>query len=125
MRPHGEPVGTGRAGSDFHLVESPDGWTLTISLSSRMLDALMGDDSPSGSGNDPSRGGNDPSRGGNVPSRGGNEQGDGSDGRSVSDDPAGDDASSRALPKFTVHVEPNLVSGQPFDARVVVVRPPL
>jgi hypothetical protein len=67
-----------RVQSDFHLVESTDGWTLTISLSSRMLDALMGDGT--------------------------------------------DDANS---PAFTVHVEPNLVSGDPFDARVVIVRPPV
>jgi hypothetical protein len=83
--------------TDFHLVESPEGWTLTISLSSRMLDALM-----------------------DVGSNAGNE------GRSTSHEPAADGISARqASPKFTVHVEPNLVSGDPFDARVVIIRPPV
>jgi hypothetical protein len=86
--------------SDFHLVESTDGWTLTISLSSRMLDALMGD---------------------------GTDQGEaGGAGRSTSPEQAADGVSAtQTSPKFTVHVEPNLVSGHPFDARVVIVRPPV
>jgi hypothetical protein len=86
--------------SDFHLVESADGWTLTISLSSRMLDALMGEGIDEGRAAD--------------------------EGRSTSPERAADAVSTaQASPKFTVHVEPNLVSGHPFDARVVIVRPPV
>jgi hypothetical protein len=65
---------------DFHLVESSDGWALTINLTRRMLDAFVQDE--------------------NV-----------------------DDEASANPAGFTVHIEPNLVPGQPFPATVFITRP--
>ncbi|MDP9091878.1 MAG: hypothetical protein M3N95_02795 [Actinomycetota bacterium] len=93
-------------GSDFHLVESSDGWTLTISLSSRMLDVLLGGTDVIADGD----GESDESR----------MEGPG---RSTSPSVLAA-AAPPTQSSFTVHVEPNLVSGHPFPARVVIVRPP-
>ena len=60
--------------SDFHLVESPDGWVLTIRMSRRIAEALA-DLRPAGAA---------------IPVSG-----------------------------FTVHVEPNLLPGEPFATNVV------
>lgn len=64
--------------SDFHLVESTSGWTLTINLARGDLDALLGAGEPG------------------VASLGG------------------------ARATCTVHVEPNLLPGHPFEAEVVL-----
>jgi hypothetical protein len=64
--------------SDFHLVESLDGWTLTINLNVDLLAALAATD--------------------------------------------GTTAPPATVP-FTVHVQPNLLPGEPFLANVVIKRP--
>jgi hypothetical protein len=66
---------------DFHLVESSDGWALTINLTRRMLDAFVQDES------------------------------------------VGGESSANPGTGFTVHIEPNLVPGQPFPATVLITRP--
>jgi hypothetical protein len=72
--------------SDFHLVESMDGWTLTINLTDAVLTALLAD------------------------------PGD----RST---PQLARRSSTEAPRVTLHVEPNLLPGEPFTAEIVVTRP--
>jgi hypothetical protein len=64
--------------SDFHLVESADGWTLTINLNVDLLAALAATDAS---------------------------------------------ATPAAAVPVTVHLEPNLVPGEPFLAKVVIKRP--
>jgi hypothetical protein len=76
-----EPEQDGRpdpATSDFHLVESADGWTLTINLNVDLLAALAATDAS---------------------------------------------ATPAAAVPVTVHLEPNLVPGEPFLAKVVIKRP--
>lgn len=74
-----EKAVTARAAvSDFHLVESAGGWTLTINLNVDLLAALAATD--------------------------------------------GATAPAAAVP-FTVHVQPNLLPGEPFLADVIIKRP--
>jgi len=72
--------------SGFHLVESAGGWTLTITMSESMLDALR-----------PAQGPQDTSG----------------------------DASDAAGAVVDVHVEPNLLPGEPFQATLVIRRCPI
>ncbi|MDT4924629.1 MAG: hypothetical protein QOG01_2342 [Pseudonocardiales bacterium] len=65
--------------SDFHLVESVDGWVLTINVTERLRQAL-----------------------------------------------AAQDADASPAPQtadFTVHVEPNLLPGEPFPATLALLHP--
>jgi hypothetical protein len=65
--------------SDFHLVESLEGWVLTINVTDRLREALAAQDV--------------------------------------------DDEAAPGTADFTVHVEPNLLPGEPFPATLALLHP--